>query len=278
MAVCGRRPAPVSGFRACCGVHPSLAEWERRRAEHLAEVRRAVGRHRGTVAVSHESAALLLSLPVYAHPPKAQLTRTSGSRRAGRVHVAIADLPDDHLRVSDGLVLTSPARTAVDIARARGFIAGLVTSDAVLRAGTSRADLHDVLACMPRWPGSSSARHVVNHANGCAESPLESVVRARIVDLRLPMPTLQKPIYADDGWLIARADFYWEEFGLVGEADGAVKYTDEQALFREKERRDAVEERYQVIRWTWRQAHASDEQFRARLLAAIARATARRAA
>jgi very-short-patch-repair endonuclease len=89
---------------------------------------------------------------------------------------------------------------------------------------------------------------------------------------------LQQPIYADDGGLIARVDFYWEEYGLVGEADGKVKYVDEQALFREKQRRDAIEESYQVIRWTWRQAHEPDELFRNRLLAAIARAQARRAA
>jgi len=131
---------------------------------------------------------------------------------------------------------------------------------------------------MPRWPGTKIAQAVVRHANGCAESPLESVIRARIVDLALPVPQLQRPLYTDDGWPVARVDFYWEEFGLVGEADGAIKYVDEQALFREKQRRDAIEERCHVIRWTWRQAHMPDEQFRARLIAAFARAQTRRAA
>ncbi|MDQ1699666.1 MAG: hypothetical protein QOG34_1529, partial [Frankiaceae bacterium] len=178
----------------------------------------------------------------------------------------------------DGLLVTAPARTTVDIARARGFLPGLVTADAALRVGVPRSDLHAALASMPRWPGCTQARAIVRHAHGASESPLESVVRARLIGLGLPLPRLQQPIYADDGGLIARVDFYWEEYGLVGEADGKVKYVDEQALFREKQRRDAIEESYQVIRWTWRQAHEPDELFRNRLLAAIARAQARRAA
>jgi hypothetical protein len=246
--------------------------WERRRAEHLEEVRRAIGRHHGPVAASHESAAVALGLPVYRHPAKAHLTRPAGSRRVGRVVVAIADLPARHVRMHRELAVTSPARTSVDIARARSFIAGLVTADAVLRTGTSRAELGDVLALMPRWPGIVSARRVVDHADALSESPLESVVRARIIELRLPLPSLQKRLYADDGWLIARVDFYWEQFGLVGEADGELKYVDERVLFREKQRRDAIEDAHHVIRWTWRQAHEPDERFRARLLAALAKA------
>lgn len=226
------------------------------------------------MAVSHESAALLLGFPVYSHPDKARLTRASGSRRAGRVHVAVAELPAQHLLRCGELVVTSPARTAVDIARAGGFLAGLVTADAVLRAGTARTELHAALDSMPRWPGASAARRVVERADALSESPLETVVRARILNLGLPTPQLQKAIYAEDGWLIARVDFYWEQFGLVGEADGAVKYADERALFREKERRDALEERYRVIRWTWRQAHEPDARFRARLTGAFARAAA----
>ncbi|MDQ1700260.1 MAG: hypothetical protein QOG34_2123, partial [Frankiaceae bacterium] len=189
-------------------MHPTEAVWARRRAEHVEEVRRAVRRHRGPVAVSHESAALLFGLPVYAHPDKAQLTRATGSRRTGRVHVSIAELPAEQLRVRDGVVITSPARTVVDIARARGLLAGLVTADAALRAGTPRKALHAVLASMPRWPGIGAAQRVAEHAHGSAESPLESVVRGRILDLGLPLPQLQHPIYADDGGLIARVDFY----------------------------------------------------------------------
>src|SRR5206468_4874942 len=109
---------------------------------------------------------------------------------------------------------------AVDIVRARGLLAGLVTADAALRADTSRGELYAVLESMSRWPGAGAARSVVEHADARSESPLESVVRSRIIALQLPAPQLQKPIYADDGWLVARVDFYWEDYGLVGEADG----------------------------------------------------------
>ena len=132
---------------------------------------------------------MLLGLPVYVHPSKAQLTRPAGSRRSGRVNVAVAELPADHLYQCQPLPVTSPSRTAIDIARARGFLAGLVTADAALRARTSPAELRAVLACMPRWPGAAAARLVADCADARSESPLESIVRARILQLNLPVPS-----------------------------------------------------------------------------------------
>src|SRR5207248_1080239 len=78
-------------------------------------------------------------------------------------------------------------------------------------------------------PGTPAARSVLRHADRLAESPLESVVRGRCVLLELPMPRLQ--VWVDD---FTRADFFWPEHGVVGEADGRVKYADADALMRER--------------------------------------------
>ncbi len=49
-----------------------------------------------------------------------------------------------------------------------------------------------------------------------------------------------------------RVDFWWSQQGVIGEADGRVKYTDEDVLWREKRRRDALEELgLRVVRWSW---------------------------
>jgi hypothetical protein len=46
-------------------------------------------------------------------------------------------------------------------------------------------------------------------------------------------------------------DFYWPELGVVGEADGRGKYTDD-ALWKEKLRHEALMDRGLVVeRWGW---------------------------
>ena len=164
------------------------------------------------------------------------------------------------------------ARTVIDIARDRPFLEALVTADAALRRGLHREQLLDVLADMPRWPGTVAAAKVVKYADGRSESAAESVTRARFVLLDLPLPELQVWVEADGG---RRVDFLWEEVQLVGEVDGRVKYQGddgEQVLWEEKLRRDAIEDEKAVIRWNWRQAHAPNAEFVARFERAWARA------
>lgn len=161
------------------------------------------------------------------------------------------------------------ARTVIDIARDRPFLEALVTADAALRRGLRRQQLLDVLAAMPRWPGTVAAAEVVRWADPRSESAAESVTRARFIVLGLPVPDLQV-------WVRGRrVDFLWDEVALIGEVDGRMKYEGpdgKQVLWEEKERRDELEEERAVIRWTWRQAHAPDEVFRARFERAWARA------
>ena len=106
---------------------------------------------------------------------------------------------------------------------------------------------------------------VVRQADARAESALESFTRSRFISLSLPMPQLQRNVVGASGW-VARSDFLWDKFGVVGEADGKVKYLADE-LWAEKQRQDDVEDAgYEVIRWIWRTAHAPDKEFVERLL------------
>src|SRR5436305_15134139 len=72
----------------------------------------------------------------------------------------------------------------------------------------------------------------------------------------LPAPDLQVPLGVDDdGYPAGIVDFYWEEFGVVGEADGLVKYDEDEhplSLRAEKLRQEALEAlNFIVVRWTW---------------------------
>jgi hypothetical protein len=108
------------------------------------------------------------------------------------------------------------------------------------------------------------AMSVVRHADAKSESALESFTRGRFITLRLPMPQLQRNVIGYSGW-VARSDFLWDYYRVVGEADGRVKYLQDE-LWAEKQRQDDVEDaEYEVIRWIWRSAHAPDEEFVRRL-------------
>jgi very-short-patch-repair endonuclease len=90
----------------------------------------------------------------------------------------------------------------------------------------------------------------VRLANGLSESPLESLSRFSMRGLE-HQPQLQVRIYALNGSIIARVDFFWPEFALVGEADGMDKY-DAEELKNEKRRAEALANAgFRITRWGW---------------------------
>jgi len=74
----------------------------------------------------------------------------------------------------------------------------------------------------------------------------------------------------------------WEEFGVVGEADGLLKYDDEEerlSLRLEKLRQEELEALgYIVVRWTWDDIWRRPEWVVARIRRAMAEGARRRTA
>jgi len=240
-------------------------EFELRRAEHLERVRRLAATLPADAFISHESGAVLRGYPVYQLPAAVKVTRTRGRAvHTSDVHVHIAQLRPQDMTIVDGIPVTSGARTAVDVARRVAFREGLVVADGAVRRGVSRRELDAVLRHQWTWPGVRRAIIAVRHADPLAETALESVVRSRLIELRLPMPRLQVNIYGDDGF-IGRVDFDWSAYNTVGEADGRIKYLQDE-LWLEKLRQEDLEDTgREMIRWTWRTAHAPDDQFAGRV-------------
>ncbi len=216
--------------------------------------------------VLHHSAAVLHGLPLLGRSPSqvhfTTADGTNGSVRACQVHSA--PLQPHEIVTVDGVRLTSPARTAVDVARFdRSFPGALAILDGALRSGVSHDELVRTVAAQRRWKGIGTAREALSHADGAAESAGESFSRALMIDWpEIPAPVLQPRIVLDDG-SVAYADFGWFHEGrlvLVGEFDGKVKYgsllrpgesaTD--AVVREKVREDSIRAQgIAVIRWMW---------------------------
>lgn len=212
--------------------------------------------------LSHRSAAVVLGLPVVGELRRVEVTRaavTSGKRR-GSVHVSAAPLPAEDVTVVEGLPVTTPARTVVDLARRLPFGPAVAAGDAALRQGLSRTELEGVLLSSAGRPGLAAARRVCRFLDGRSESAGESLSRVALHRLGLAPSTLQLEVHDDAGALVARCDFGWEEERILGEFDGRVKYgrllrpgqEPGDVVWAEKQREDALRDlAWQMVRWTW---------------------------
>ena len=216
------------------------------------------------------------------------------SVRRADIRIAVRDLPAEH-RVAhpSGLLVTSPARTAVDVAAAVPVPEALVVLDAAARrflgeaVGQSRVRAHHTRpqsirdACRQlreAVPAASTQRtrlhldHVVALADPRRESALESMSFGQMILHGLPLPEMQVRIRTEVGDVYP--DFLWADARVIGEADGLMKYQTPEVLHREKLRQEALEARgYVVIRWTYREMRRNPAAVMARIAAALAART-----
>ena len=225
--------------------------------------------------VSHRSATLLHGLPLLgAQPALAELTvRPGGNANLPAVHVNRAQLRPCDTIVVAGVVATTPARTVVDLARHSPLGTSVAAIDAALYRGlTTLEEVSDVLQFCRNWPRIRRARQAVRLADCRAESPLESVSRLVIAWLRLPRPEPQRWIRDPSGYKLGRLDFYWDEFGVGGEADGRSKYDDRDVLTAEKDRQETIEDLgLPIVRWGWRHVTSQRYLLRAKIESAFER-------
>lgn len=201
----------------------ALDRFTRERWLHAAPAIAAALTTPGAMA-SHSSAAVLHGVPLAFLPDHACVSVVpwhTGEIRGLHVHrVTSEDLGPPYGRT----LCTTVARTVIDLAREHGPHAGVVPLDFALRQGlTTPESLTATLRHCRRWPGVRAARTAIDAADPRSESPLESLSRLRIIAAGLPDPELQTTIADQARQSIGRVDFYWEQFGVVGEADGLLK-------------------------------------------------------
>jgi hypothetical protein len=240
---------------------PDLGKPEHR---HRLRIAAAVPRVAADAVVSHVSAAVLLGLPVWGlHLRRVNVTRPrrSGGSRSGRLHVHTAGVDPDEILLVDGIAITSPARTVVDIARTATFEQAVAVADAALfRHLLDRAALDGAVERASRRPGAPAARRVVSFADPRSEGVGESRSRVLMARHAVATPVLQWEVTGSAGEVLGRADFGWPDRGWVGEFDGLVKYgrllrpgeVPADALVAEKRREDAMRNRLRGFsRWIW---------------------------
>ncbi|MBO0855570.1 MAG: hypothetical protein J2P18_17605 [Nocardia sp.] len=225
----------------------------------------AVARHRLRVAalipamadeavVSHQSAAVLLGAPM----APALLDRvhvTRNRRHGGRIkaNVKVHCAPVDCVVELDGLLVTSPARTVVDLARTAAFEPAVVVADALGRQfGITAGELDAELELARRRRGIDAARRVVDFLDPRSGGVDQSRVRAALPRLGLPPAEAGGVVHTEDGQALGTVDLYLGQTGVVLIVDPPPGT-----------RRDPVptetvlrRHRFQPVRTTWRELSA----------------------
>ena len=253
------------------GVYLPADEWEPLHAESRALARiRATELVRPGTVFSHLSAALVWGLPIVAtrlQVPHSVVSPSGGGRsRNGLIRHTIG-VPADIRRV-DGLWVTTPHDTVLHVASSSRPETSVPILDAAFARqdwGLDRNGLLRAAELLPASEGPVRASWALRFADARSGSPGESLSRVSIWRHRLPAPDLQCR-FADSRGLIGIVDFYWPEFGLVGEFDGLGKYfrdelmngRDAASVVVDEKRREnrlrAVDLR--VARWEWSDALA----------------------
>jgi hypothetical protein len=118
-----------------------------------------------------------------------------------------------------GRLVTAPAWTAVEVARMLRRPRALAALDAALHVRACTASELEVAVREQKGRrGIVRVREMLVHADGRAESPMESEARLVFIDHGLPLPELQYEIvdHCGDLW---RVDFAWLDAKIVAEYD-----------------------------------------------------------
>ncbi len=183
---------------------------------------------------------------VHEMPPIQMFGRAGSRLRRPGVASGIRQLLDSDVSVVNGLLVTTPLRTALDLGRHLRRFDALAALDGLLRAGV---DHDELLANVERFKGDRGVvqlRWLAPLADARAESAAESVLRLHWLDAGLPPPDLQ--IWVADEWgdPTYRIDLGLEELRYGAEYDGRAFHGPEQTAH-DQRRRDWLSRRRWLI-------------------------------
>jgi hypothetical protein len=142
----------------------------------------------------------------------------------------------------NGRLATTPAWTAVELARVLRRPRALAVLDAVLfKRCCTTADLSKAVEEQKGRRGIVKVRELMPYTDGRAESPMESEARLVFIDGGLPTPELQYEILDRCGELW-RVDFAWPEAMLVAEYESMQWHATPAALIHDRTKTARLQE------------------------------------
>ena len=142
------------------------------------------------------------------HPPKG-------------IHTWADRFEDDEVELIDGMLLTTPARTALDLACRYPVDSAVAKIDALARA--TKLKMADVELVAERYAGRRGirrARVALDLVDGGAESPQETWLRLLLIRAGFPRPQTQIPVHNEYGVLVAVLDMGWEDIKVAADYEG----------------------------------------------------------
>lgn len=130
-------------------------------------------------------------------------------------------IEEDEITVVDGILVTSAARTALDLGCWYPTTAAVAGIDALARE--TRIKAADVELLAQRYPGRRGivrAREAIALFDGGSQSPKESWLRVVLTQAGLPPPQTQIRVVDDLGDPVAYLDMGWEDLKVAVEYDG----------------------------------------------------------
>jgi very-short-patch-repair endonuclease len=127
----------------------------------------------------------------------------------------------DEVALIDGIPVTTPARTALDLGCWYPTDEAVAAIDALMRAADLKvADVEMLAQRYLARRGIRRARTALRLADAGAQSPKETWLRLLLIRARLPRPQTQIPVSDDFGDLIVYLDMGWEDVKVALEYDG----------------------------------------------------------
>ncbi|MBO0680360.1 hypothetical protein JRC04_23080 [Mycolicibacterium sp. S2-37] len=148
---------------------------------------------------------------------------------------------DDEVCRIAGMRVTSPPRTALDLARRYPLDTAVVAVDAL--ANATRLKIADVDLLVERYRGGRglvAARAVLDLVDGGAESSRETALRLQLIRAGLPRPQTQIVLRGEYGEIAAVFDMGWEKAKVAVEYDGDHHRTSRRQFHRDIERMEAA--------------------------------------
>ncbi len=166
------------------------------------------------------------------------------SRRAG-VRTVEGKLPPSDVMEVDGLRITVPDRTAVDLLRRLRRPFALSAADAMAHAGLVVPEaLQERIDGLKGFPGIVQARQLVRWIEPLTESGGESWQRLRILDAGFPRPNAQFWVCDRHGRKLYRLDLAYPHVLIACEYDGAEDHTADEDRASDESRRKMLHERF----------------------------------
>jgi very-short-patch-repair endonuclease len=205
--------------------------------------------------LSHRSAGQLWGLlPRSSHLP--EVTRPGHHRQRPKLIAHRAVLPPDEMTELDGIPVTSPFRTILDLAGTLPTMRQLerAMNEAEVRELRDRVSLSMLLERYPRRRGSTWVRALLasKEPDGITRNDFEELFVAFLEEHRLPRPRFNATLALRGRFF--EPDCMWQEQRLVVELDGRAVHGTERAFENDRQRdRILLAEGWRWARVTWLQ-------------------------